>query len=413
MNDKISVLYIDDYELDRELVRDALEREHGGFEVTEASGKEEFEALLQTRTFDVVLSDFNIAGFEGLQVLSAVQAYDSRLPVIIVTGTGSEEIAVMALKQGASDYVIKRPKHIRRLPLTIFAALEKQELGDRREKAETALKENEKRLLESNQRMDAVLRHTHMMAVFLDPQFNFIWVNRAYADTCGQEPSFFPGKNHFGLYPHQENQSIFQRVVDTGHPFFVAAKPFEFPDQPERGVTYWDWSLIPVKDTIGQVSGLVLTLAEITERILTEKTLKESHDRLEGVLASLDDAILLVDPATRLILGCNDAATRIFGYSQEELVGKDSLFLHVDQAHNRQFGREAMAAYGDPGYYATEFEMRRKDGSVFPTEHFVRPVRDPDGRVGMWSAWCAISASAKWLKRSGSSCRHSCPTPWK
>ena len=123
MSGKVRILYIDDYELDRELVRDALGKEHGGFEVMEASSKQEFESLLINHAFDVVLSDFNIAGFEGLQVLQIVRAHDPRIPVIIVTGTGSEEIAVTALKEGASDYVIKRPNHIRKLPQTIFVAL--------------------------------------------------------------------------------------------------------------------------------------------------------------------------------------------------------------------------------------------------------------------------------------------------
>jgi DNA-binding NtrC family response regulator len=139
MSDKIRILYIDDYELDRELVKDALEKEHGGFEVFEASNREEFEKLLQTQGFDVVLSDFNIAGFEGLQVLEAVRSFDVDLPVIIVTGTGSEEIAVKALKQGAFDYVIKRTNHIRKLPQTILAVIEKQSLKVQREQAKAAL----------------------------------------------------------------------------------------------------------------------------------------------------------------------------------------------------------------------------------------------------------------------------------
>ena len=145
MNDKIRILYIDDYELDRELVKDALEKEHGDFEVTEASNKREFEALLKAGDFDLVLSDFNIAGFEGLQVLDSVLAYDPHIPVIIVTGTGSEEIAVKALKRGAADYVIKRPGHIRKLPQTILAAIEKQTLRDQRRKADISLKESEQR----------------------------------------------------------------------------------------------------------------------------------------------------------------------------------------------------------------------------------------------------------------------------
>ena len=51
----------------------------------------------------------------------------------------------MALKQGATDYVIKRPRHIRKLPRTIFAAMEKKALRDQREKDEADLKQSEER----------------------------------------------------------------------------------------------------------------------------------------------------------------------------------------------------------------------------------------------------------------------------
>jgi two-component system sensor kinase FixL len=132
-----------------------------------------------------------------------------------------------------------------------------------------------------------MLEHTHMMTVYLDAQFNFVWVNRAYAETCRHEPSFFPGKNHFELYPHEENKAMFQRVVDTGEPFFVVAKPFEFPDQPERGVTCWDWSLVPTTDAAGKVTGIVFTLAEVTER----KRAEEEWQKLECALRYLAEGV--------------------------------------------------------------------------------------------------------------------------
>ncbi len=151
---------------------------------------------------------------------------------------------------------------------------------EERRKAEELLRQSEARLAQSNQLMAGVLDHTHMMVAFLDVRFNFIWVNRAYAETCRHDPGFFPGRNHFELYPHQENQEIFQRVVDTGEPFFVAAKPFEFPDQPERGVTYWDWSLNPTRDAAGKTAGLVFTLAEVTSRVRAEQALRQSEELL-------------------------------------------------------------------------------------------------------------------------------------
>jgi response regulator RpfG family c-di-GMP phosphodiesterase len=134
MSDPTRILYIDDYLFDRELVLDALEQEHGGFHVTMATTRAEFEQALTQESYDLVLSDFNILGFEGLQVLATVQAYNPELPVVIVTGTGSEEIAAEAIKRGAADYVIKNPQHIRRLPLTIQAVIARQ-LVEREQRA--------------------------------------------------------------------------------------------------------------------------------------------------------------------------------------------------------------------------------------------------------------------------------------
>ena len=139
MKSPILVLYVDDSPLDRQLVRDALEHEHGGFVVAEAASRAEFETALAGGSFDLVLSDFNILGFEGLQVLDTVQAHQLDIPVVIVTGTGSEEVAVEAMKRGAADYVIKTPQHIQRLPMTIHAVFEKQHLEQQRQRAEARL----------------------------------------------------------------------------------------------------------------------------------------------------------------------------------------------------------------------------------------------------------------------------------
>jgi PAS domain S-box-containing protein len=128
------ILYVDDYVLDRELIRDALEKESDGFIVTEASSHEEFIAKLALDEYDLVLSDFNILGYEGLQIIDVVHAHNPTMPIIIVTGTGSEEIAVEALKHGAADYIIKTPHHIRRLPQTILSVIEKRDLQRERDR---------------------------------------------------------------------------------------------------------------------------------------------------------------------------------------------------------------------------------------------------------------------------------------
>ncbi len=253
---------------------------------------------------------------------------------------------------------------------------------------EEVLRKNEAKLAESNQLLAGVLEHTHMMAVFLDPQFNFIWVNRAYADTCQQEPSFFPGKNYFDLYPDEENHAIFQRVVDTGEPFFVEARPFEFPDQPERGVTYWDWSLIPVKDGMGKVTGLVFTLVEMTGRVWSEEALRESEEKYRGVFDESITAVYLFDDKKKFIES-NKAGLDLLGYSREELLNMSIPDVDADPivvlpAHKQLLGGERIINY--------EHQLKRKDGRIVTVLNNSRPLTDSEGNVvGMQSTLIDIT----------------------
>jgi len=146
--------------------------------------------------------------------------------------------------------------------------------------AELAVEQARNSLEEERNVLQAVMsgaRNSHL--VYLDRDFNFVRVNETYARTCGYTPEQMVGKNHFALYPNAENEAIFARVRDTGEPAEFHDKPFVFPDQPERGVTYWDWTLSPVKDAVGKVIGLVFSLFETTARKQVEEGLRESAER--------------------------------------------------------------------------------------------------------------------------------------
>lgn len=127
--------------------------------------------------------------------------------------------------------------------------------------------------------LELFVEFTHTQIVFLDPEFNFIRVNEAYARGTGHPVDFFPGKNHFDIYP-SEAKAIFEEVVETKKPFQTFARPFEFPDDPARGVTHWDWTLVPVLDSQGEVELLVFSLTDVTAAERARRELERSRTRL-------------------------------------------------------------------------------------------------------------------------------------
>ncbi|MBK8900324.1 MAG: PAS domain S-box protein [Anaerolineaceae bacterium] len=189
----------------------------------------------------------------------------------------------------------------------------------------TERKQRDAELWEAHQLLETIFDHTHMMVACLDPQLNFIRVNRAYAQADNQEPDFFPGKNHFDLYPNAENEAIFRRVVATGEPYFAFAKPFEYEENLERGVSYWDWSLVPIKYPNGGVAGLIFTLLNVTDRLWAEQALRASEARFRSVYAQAPVGIELYDVAGRLI-DANPACLDLFGVADLKSVLGFDLF---------------------------------------------------------------------------------------
>ncbi len=139
----------------------------------------------------------------------------------------------------------------------------------------------ERSLLEKNELLESIFSNIHFLVAYMDTDFNFIRVNHAYACADGNPPEYYVGRNHFHLYPNEENEIIFRNVMSTGIPYSVYEKPFQYAANPERGITYWDWSVHPVKGEDGICTGVVLTLVNVTDRRLAQDKLKRYAERLE------------------------------------------------------------------------------------------------------------------------------------
>jgi CheY-like chemotaxis protein len=101
------ILIVDDSVMDRTLACKLLEK-HSGWTVSSAENGRAGLAALQQETFDLVLTDLQMPEMNGLELVSAIRAQHTSLPVILMTAHGSEEIALQALQRGAASYVPKQ-----------------------------------------------------------------------------------------------------------------------------------------------------------------------------------------------------------------------------------------------------------------------------------------------------------------
>lgn len=169
-------------------------------------------------------------------------------------------------------------------------------------------------LREQSRLLEAFFQHTITPLGFLDRDFNFKRVNEAYARADGRTPQQFIGCNHFDLYP-SDARPIFQEVVNSKKPYRAIARPFVYAHHPERGITYWDWLLVPLLDHHGEVDSLVYSLNDVTEQKRAELAIQESEKLLRSVLEALPVGVWIVDKTGRIVNG-NPAGQKIWGGSK-------------------------------------------------------------------------------------------------
>ncbi len=376
MNSPLRILYIDDSPLDRELVRYALMKDNPGrYLLTEAASRQEFETRLVQGKYDLVLADFNILGFNGLQVLDLVKQVDAAVPVIIVTGTGSEEVAVEAMKRGASDYVIKTSSHIQRLPQTIQAVFEKRSLERERQQTMEDLRQ-------AHEKLAAIVKEAPLAVITLDLQGNVQTWNPAAKHLVGWSEAEALGKPFpLGSQGKTGDFKAFLIKALKGE----TLKPVEVRRQRHDG-SWWDAELhtAPLHDNLGVPTGLLVIMEDITERKRAMETLRESEERFRALTQSLNEAVIISDPQSRIIYW-NRSAEGLFQYTEQEVLGQLPSMLMPEASRKRHQGsvdQFQTTGMHEPIRENMEGLALRKDGSQFPVEVSFSHWETRKGRYG-------------------------------
>src|ERR1700719_4383215 len=147
MKSPLLILYLEDDPRDAELVQEALANDGISCHVTRVETEADFVASLEQGGFDLILADYTLPSFDGLSALKIAQRDWPHLPLIFVSGTLGEEVAIEALKIGATDYVFKT--RLSRIVPSVRRALREAEERIDLGRAEEALRRSQAYLAEA------------------------------------------------------------------------------------------------------------------------------------------------------------------------------------------------------------------------------------------------------------------------
>ncbi len=302
----MKILYIDDSKSDRALVKESLKKLEKA-KIVEASKKEEFDFFLKNDLFDLVITDFNISGVEGIEIIEEIKRISPETAIIVLTGTGSEEIAVESLKKGADDYVIKTVNHIKKLPEIIKTVIRKKKL-------EKEAKEKEEYLNSLGNSLPEVIFDIKL------PERIITYVNMAVEKVFGYSPEELIGKSTEILFANKRDFKRLGKQTLTAIKEGKTKITLEAVLKKKKGeIFYAEITSTPVIRG-GNILKVIDIVRDISERKEWEIKIKEEQIKFKSVFESSLDAIFLMDRDR--FIDCNSAAAQLFECEKKDIVGK-------------------------------------------------------------------------------------------
>jgi signal transduction histidine kinase len=149
----LHVLILEDRDSDADLVEWELRKAEIPFTARRVARKEQFLEEIVSQTPDIILSDYSLPQFSGIEALRLVKAHDCAAPFILVTGSQTEEVAVQCMREGAADYILK--SSLTRLPSAVLTALKRSETEKEKVEALEALRQSQEELRQA-QKLEAI-----------------------------------------------------------------------------------------------------------------------------------------------------------------------------------------------------------------------------------------------------------------
>jgi PAS domain S-box-containing protein len=289
MSKTLRVLFVEDSEDDVMLLTRELSR--AGYELVQERVEDRagMKAALENKDWDIIISDYNMPRFSGLAALRLLRETALDIPLIIISGTVGEDVAVETVKLGSHDYIMKN--NLIRLVPAVERELREAEVRRERRMAEEALRESEERYRELAGSIGDVF-------FAMDRELRFTYWNRASEELTGVPSQEALGRKLYDIFPDVAGtyvDEVYSEVLSTGKPStFINTYAMQGQDY------FFEISAYPTRSGISVFARDITARRRSEERLVAinrcllnlgadpfgnvEKILESGLDILDGVL---------------------------------------------------------------------------------------------------------------------------------
>jgi PAS domain S-box-containing protein len=222
---------------------------------------------------------------------------------------------------------------------------------------------------------DVLFERIPVLITIYDPELNSFEVNEEFRKVIGWSNKEIEEQDIDLLkecYPDiQEREEIVEFMNTPG----IGWKEFTITTKSGKEIPT-SWTNVKLTDDTSVGIGI-----DMTEIKASQAKIRESRELLKKIFESLKSSLIIVDPHNRIIVDCNPATKEIFGYTEEELVGNSTRILHVDDESYQEFDKMGAKSLEENGVFQTEYQMQKKDGTIFHSDHTVTLVYDEEGEI--------------------------------
>ncbi len=388
MDENVKILILEDLPTDAALAQREILKFVPGAVFTRVETEADFLEELKSFKPDLIVSDYQMPSFTGLDALKITLKLHPEIPFIIHTGSMNEDTAVECMKAGAADYVIK--EYIKRLGPAVRQALENKQIRLEVVNSQKELVTSEKKyryLFENN---------PQPMWIYDLDTLAFLEVNSAAIQIYGYTKEEFLKMTLKDIKPEEDVKLLLEDIATTSDLINSAG---EWRHVKKSGELVYVEILSHMIVYEKRDARLVL-VKDITAKKLIEKELIESEERLRLIFDSAAEGIYGLDKNGDCIF-CNKASLRMLGFNrEEELIGKNMHnLIHYSHNDGSPFLQEDCKIFKaflkNEGDHVDDEVLWRKDGSSFPAEYWSYPIIREGKTLGAVVTFTDISQRKK------------------